>query len=417
MNPTETTLHSERQAVDPGSAATRKRSILHRVLTGSQFGIALGLTVAFLVYLVFFPPRPAEVGRDASRPGVSDIVQVAGRGLLHIQPGTPLDDKLEINTARLEKITIPVLPVTGRVVASLRPGNHASSDYWQFETPDELTAYTDMQKAQADVAFTQKQLDQIKKLAETRSNAQQQVVARLQKTVALGTTAQKELITENANLLQYQIQGQKDVYEAENAFRVAKRNAAACARQLQQTGLEPSLLQSARSDIDIVLAEVPEAKSNRVKVGQSCQARFFGIPDQVFNGKINIVSPVVSKERRTLRVLFSIEDPKDQLRPGMYAEIGLGTDPRNAVMVPAEGILHIGRDDYALVAAGPNTWRVTEVQVGEPHNDSVEIQKGIKPDDRMMGKGTILLKPLVVRALLPVDDAPTKTSRITDRRQ
>jgi len=83
----------------------------------------------------------------------------------------------------------------------------------------------------------------------------------------------------------------------------------------------------------------------------------------------------------------------------MYAEIGLGTDPRSALLVPADGILHIGRADYALVAAGEGMWRVTEVQVGEPHNGGVEILEGIKKEDRVLGKGAILLKPVVVHSL------------------
>jgi multidrug efflux pump subunit AcrA (membrane-fusion protein) len=152
--------------------------------------------------------------------------------------------------------------------------------------------------------------------------------------------------------------------------------------------------------MDIVLADVPEGRLNRVKVGQGCQATFFGIPNQRFSGKVTSIAPVLSKERRSLRVLFVINDPDDKLRPGMFAEIGLGTDPRDAILATADGVLHIGRADYVLTAAEDmNTWRVTEVQVGEPHGGEVEILDGLKDGERIIGKGAILFKPLVIRSL------------------
>ena len=91
---------------------------------------------------------------------------------------------------------------------------------------------------------------------------------------------------------------------------------------------------------------------SRVKLGQGCDARFFGLPEQLFPGKVRAIAPVLSKERRSLRVLFAISDPHDQLRPGMFADIGLGTDARIALLVPPEAIVHVGRSDYVLLRGG-----------------------------------------------------------------
>src|SRR6185369_12020630 len=108
-----------------------------------------------------------------------------------------------------------------------------------------------------------------------------------------------------------------------------------------------------------------------------------------------------------------INDPQDELRPGMFAEIGVGTDPREALLAPAEGILHIGRADYALVgAAGEGKWRIADVQVGEPHGGEVEVLQGVAAGDRLIGKGAILLKPVVVRTL-QTEDAEASTPRLS----
>ncbi|VTS01813.1 Efflux transporter, RND family, MFP subunit OS=Isosphaera pallida (strain ATCC 43644 / DSM 9630 / IS1B) GN=Isop_0340 PE=4 SV=1: HlyD_2 [Gemmata massiliana] len=377
----------------PGSVWKRVRSV-------AQFVVALAGTTAFLAYLLFAPAAPPPEPAANPRPA-ADVVEVVGPGLIRVQPGSPLDSKIQVGAARRQTITDAVITVTGRVAASLRPGNGKGNDFWQFDSPEVLTAYTDWQKGQADITFAEAQLASAKQLAAARLDAQKQVVARLEKLVTAGTDTAKDLAAERANLIQAEITGRKEVHEAETAVRTAHRSEAAAAKQLQQAGLAPELLRSTSADVDIVLADVPEARLNRVQVGQGCQAAFFGIPNERFGGKVTSIAPVLSKERRSLRVLFVIHDPNDKLRPGMFAEIGLGTDPRDALLVPADGVLHIGRSDYVLAGAEANTWRVVEVQIGEPHNGDVEILDGLKDGERLVGKGAILFKPLVVRALQP----------------
>ena len=387
------------------------RSRWARVWSASQFVVALAITLVFLAYLLIPDYVPHNAEPTARLPAANEIVQVVGPGHLRIQAGSPLDRKLDVVTARLETITEPLLTITGRVVASMRPGT--DKNFWQFDTAELLTTHADWQKAQADIAFAETQLEAIKELDAARVEALTKSVERLTRLVAAGTDSAKDLAAEKANLRQTMIQGRKEIQEAKTAVFMAKRTEAALSRQLQQAGLEPELLRTATADMDIVVADVPEGKLSRAKVGQGCEAIFFGFPKQVFSGKVNSIAPVLSKERRSLRVLFVIHDPQDQLRPGMFAEIGLGTDPRETLLTSTEGILHIGRSDYALVAADETEWRVAEVQVGEPHNGSVEILEGLKPGDRVLGKGAILLKPLVVRSLQTPTAPPRESSAKT----
>lgn len=397
----------------PSLSVAWARGIWARAWRAMRFGVALAITVAFLSYLLFVQATapPAENG-EVRRPPV-EVVEVIGPGLIRVQPGGPFASKIQLVTVRKQNIADPVMMVTGRVAASLRPGSGKGNDYWQFDAPEVLTAYADWQKAQADVSFTETQLALTKQLADARLDAQREVVARLEELVSAGTDTLKDLLAEKANLIQAEITARKEVHEAETAVRMAKRAEAALARQLQQAGLDTELLRAATSDMAIVLADVPEGKMNRVQVGQGCQASFFGIPNERFSGKVNSIAPVLSKERRTLRVLFAINDPRDQLRPGMFADIGLGTDPRDTLLIPAEGVLHIGRADYVLTASDAYTFRVTEVQVGEPRNEEVEILSGLKPGERIIAKGAILFKPLVVRSLqlTPTPAVKTEDSR------
>ena len=363
-----------------------------------------------------------SAGKNASSPEEDkrpnrpeDVVQIAGPRSIRIRPGTPLDDKLRVTTANAVWLTSPVLPVTGAALASLRPGKELAQDAWQFATPELLTSFADWQRAVTDIQFQETQLKAIRDLNESRIDAQKKVVARMEKLVAAGTDTQKDLAVERTNLIQFEIQGRKEIHEAETTVKLARRTEATLARQLQQAGLEPTMLRSAAVEGDIVVAEVPERLMDLVKLGMTCEVQFYALPKRVFTGKVSSISPVISKDKRVLNVEFVVKDPEDVIRPGMFAQIGLGTDKRQSLLMPADGVLHVEEKDYALVATTPATWRITEVQTGELRGSDVEVLSGVKAGDRVLGQGAILLKPVVVRCLQSVD-SPSKAAAANNGR-
>jgi hypothetical protein len=378
----------------------------------AQLIVALALTGAALVYLLWSPHKgatPTTPGDES--PGNADAVHLVGPALVSISPETPLGKKLEVVTVQGEKVSAPILTVTGSVVAQLRPGSAPAEDRWQFSTPELLGAYTDWRKSNADVELAEKQLKEIRELTEDRIATQKKLVERLRKLVEAGTDAPKDLAAEEGNLRQATIQGRKDVIEAETAVRAASRNRAGLERQLSQAGADPHMLAREPEGTAVIVADVPEAKVGLVREGQSCQARFYAFPGRIFAGKVSSLAPTISKERRTLRVLFELGDPEGRLKPGMFADVGLGTDARDALMAPTDGVLHVGLGDYVLVGAGADSWKVTEVRVGEVRGPRVEILHGVSAGDRVLGRGAILLKPFVVQAVQgpkqPVTDAET----------
>jgi hypothetical protein len=382
------------------SCVPATRSRWARFFAQVQFVSCLLITGGVLAYLLWPEENRATSVADRASTTPAEMVRVVGVNQIRVKADCPLCQMLQVAAVKPTEITTPVLTVTGTVVASLRPaGTKDSSDSWQFNSPELLTAYTDWQKATADIAFAQTQLAQIRQLADTRVAAQQKLAERMKRLVEAGTDAEKDLVAVQAELIQSQIQGRKEVHEAETAVRLAQRAEAALARQIQQAGLEPDLLRSAAADVDIVMADVPEGMVSRVKLAQGCEARFFSLPGQLFPGHVRAIAPVLSKEHRSLRVLFAIRDPQDLLRPGMFADIGLGTDARSALLMPPEGIVHVGRSDYALVRTGDGDWHITEVQVGELHDAAFEILTGLRAGDHVAGRGAILLKPVIVQAL------------------
>jgi hypothetical protein len=372
-----------------------------------QLVLSLAAVAGVFAYLLWSGTRTpsAEEEKRPTRP--EEVVQTVGPRLIRVRPGTPVEKKLQVARVEAAWLTAPVLPVTGTTLASLRPGKQAAQDSWQFATSDLLTAFSDWQKAVKDIQFQETQLKAVRDLNHSKVDAQKKVVARKEKLVAAGTNTEEELAAERTNLIQFEIQGRKDIHDQEQIVYLAHRTEATLARQLQQAGLEPTMLRSAAAEGDIVVAEVPERVIGRVKIGMTSEVRFFALPNRVFTGKVSSISPVISKDKRVLNVQFTVKDPENVLRPGMFAEIGLGTDKRQALLMPADGVLHVGDKDFALVSAEPATWQITEVQTGELRGRNVEILAGLKTGERVLGSGAILLKPVVVQAVQESPPVPT----------
>ena len=381
----------------------------------TQLVLSVLLAAGVLIWLLsssFHARAPSISTQEVGQP--VEIVRVVGPRLISITPGTPLEKKLAVVTASYTEATTPQLNVTGSIAARLRPGTEPAQDRWQFNASEVLSAYTDWQKSASDVEFNQKEVEKVRQLDEATVSAQQKVVDRLRKLVAIGTDSEKDLAAEETNLLQAQINGAKSVHEAETALKQAQRAQAALARQLQQAGVDPEVLMHAADGTAIVVADVPEAKMTQVRLDESCIARFFGFPDKSFSGKLSDIAPTLSKDRRTLRVSFVLEDPDDLLKPGMFAEIGIGTDARRVMLIPADGVLHVGRADYVLRETDSHTWQAREVKLGELQGQDIEILSGLEDEDRVIGAGAILLKPYVVRILQPATVKSSGAATLTN---
>ncbi len=358
--------------------------------------LLIGLLVVLITMLWQVMPAPKT---EAPVLDTSPVVSLTEAHVISVKAGSLIEKKFTISTVQKQQVSTPLLIVTGAVVARLPKGSGPIEDRWQFNSLDLSAVYADWQKAATEKDFNSKRLIKIRELTAAQYNSQKIAVDRLRKLVATGTEAIRDLTNAEANLLEVQLEGQKDVYEAETALTVATRTRAALERKLFQEGIDPLLLEHSSPGISLIMADVPELKIRQVSVGQSCAARFYGLSDQSFSGKVRSLAPTLSPERHTLRVFFELNDTYDQFKPGMYAEIGLGTDPRPAILIPTDSVLHSQNSDYVLVKAGHGLWRITEVQVGENIEDHVEILKGLQGGEEIIGNGAILLKPMLVQAL------------------
>jgi HlyD family secretion protein len=147
-------------------------------------------------------------------------------------------------------------------------------------------------------------------------------------------------------------------------------------------------------DIDPIKVEVQvlESQIGFLARGRKAQITFAAFPEEVFNGRIETLNPMVDQTTRMARVTVTIPNPRGRILPGMYARVKLdATRLADRILVPRTAILQRGRDLVMVYRPegdhGVAEWRY--VTVGQGNDDFVEILEN--PDTKMVAPGEIVL--------------------------
>jgi multidrug efflux pump subunit AcrA (membrane-fusion protein) len=129
--------------------------------------------------------------------------------------------------------------------------------------------------------------------------------------------------------------------------------------------------------------QTPEQRSARASVGMSVVAHVSAFPDRDFQGKVSAINPSVDPNSRAFILEARFNNPKGELRPGMFATARVllpGTE--DAVFVPHSAVVHDRTTDSNQVfiienVVGINVARLRVVLAGETDGASIRILSGL----------------------------------------
>jgi hypothetical protein len=101
---------------------------------------------------------------------------------------------------------------------------------------------------------------------------------------------------------------------------------------------------------------------------------------------VDFVDPIIDAKTGTLRVRAVLPNPKEEVRPGQFvrARVPLG-DARKALLVPDQAVGNWNPDGHSvLVVNDKNVIEDRRVRIGLVVDGFVEIETGLKPDDRVV---------------------------------
>jgi Cu(I)/Ag(I) efflux system membrane fusion protein len=141
-----------------------------------------------------------------------------------------------------------------------------------------------------------------------------------------------------------------------------------------------------------VQVEVFERQADWVKNGQPAEMTLSFLPGRRWEGKVDYVYPELDKKTRTLRVRLHFDNPHEDLKPNMYANVRLYAGPKDDIVyIPRQALIDSGREQRVILDQGKGRFVARTVVAGMESGDSVEILEGLQAGERVVVSGQFLI--------------------------
>lgn len=139
-----------------------------------------------------------------------------------------------------------------------------------------------------------------------------------------------------------------------------------------------------------VEAQLYAGESGALRLGQMVSVRFPDLNGQTLQGKVSFVNPELSDASKVDLVRISISNTQGQLRPGMQANILLGSGNRG-LAVPATAVVSSGKGNLVWVKNPDGSFSARMVELGTGNSSYLQVNSGLNAGDIVVTQGAYLL--------------------------
>lgn len=166
---------------------------------------------------------------------------------------------------------------------------------------------------------------------------------------------------------------------------------------LVQPGNPPAPYTVSNVSVKWMLANVIESDMALLHLGEPVQVKVMAYPNRLFRAKISKIYPMVDPNTHRATVRSEIEDPKDELRPGMLANFVIRVDgPTAGIAIPANSVV---REPDGTMTAWVTTDRLhfeqRTIKTGLRRDDRVQILGGLRQGELVVTDGAVFLSSML----------------------
>jgi membrane fusion protein, heavy metal efflux system len=169
----------------------------------------------------------------------------------------------------------------------------------------------------------------------------------------------------------------------------------------QSVSGDPSQVLFTVADLDRlqVVADLYERDLHLVKTGQVAALSVESYPDAGFPAVISAVGDLVDPSTRIITVRALVDNETHKLKPGMFARLNIDVgDATPFIAVPREAVLDADGHEFVYVVEVPDKYTKRQVKIAPAVGDQVRILEGLKPGERIVTKGAVLIKGQELKA-------------------
>ena len=145
------------------------------------------------------------------------------------------------------------------------------------------------------------------------------------------------------------------------------------------------LVKSDRLRLDFSL---PERYLGSAQPGQTVRITTRSRPDEVFEGTVYFVDPILEFATRTVRIRAYIDNSRNLLRHNLFVRVELLVDEiANAVVIPEEALVSDLSGFSVFVVDEERVARRREIRIGRRDDGVIEVPEGLEAGERIVRTG------------------------------
>ena len=160
------------------------------------------------------------------------------------------------------------------------------------------------------------------------------------------------------------------------------------------TRVEPQMELYRIADLSVVWlqAKIYEYELPHIEVGQPVQIILASQPEKQIKGKVSFVEPVFQETTRTVKVRVTIDNPKDEFKPGMYADLVIAHDMGEGLLVPESALLRTGVRNLAFRVLPDQRFEPVELKLGPfQFKERFQVLAGLSEGDEIVTSAGFLI--------------------------
>ncbi|MHC9061702.1 efflux RND transporter periplasmic adaptor subunit [Nitrospira sp. CMX1] len=162
---------------------------------------------------------------------------------------------------------------------------------------------------------------------------------------------------------------------------------------VQGTHVEPG--QELYTIVDLsriwILADIYEYELSFVKAGQKAAVTLSYDPSTVLTGQLGFIYPTLDPKTRTAKVRFELANPKEKLKPDMYANVELRVNLGTRLAIPQEAIIESGQKQVVFLHLGGGKLEPRLIKTGVKTGEWSEVLTGLNEGEHIVTSANFLI--------------------------
>ncbi len=140
-----------------------------------------------------------------------------------------------------------------------------------------------------------------------------------------------------------------------------------------------------------ILADIYEYELSFVKKEQKAAVTLSYDPSTVLTGHVGFIYPTLDPKTRTAKVRFELDNPDEQLKPDMYANVELRVNLGTRLVIPREAIIESGQKQVVFLHHGGGKLEPRLIKTGVRTGEWSEVLAGLQEGEHIVTSANFLI--------------------------